>query len=485
MDRPNVLVLLFDTLRADAVTCGGDLSVETPHFDALAAESVSFTNAFAAGPGTPVSHAALYTGQYPSTNGVMRFGPDLPADRPVLAEWLRDHGYDTFGITGPAKMGSDYGYDRGFEELYEPYYELGNPGSLPFALNLARSRIGRRELLRTLTKGGKELTRFRFDLIRNRIDRSLAEPFFVFCNFLTVHAPYEPPRPYLEGEIEGFSRPRLFLAEHLLNSPGTVDRPDVDFETVRHAQTGDGMGRFMADPDWLTDAEREVLRDCYGACVRHLDEELGRFLAYYRRELAEDTILVVTADHGEQLGEHGLRGHSQKLVEETQHVPLFVAGPGLPKGEERTDFVSLVDLFDTICDLAGVPRPETTEGRSIFAGPARERIFMERGPGFDPDNVQYQYMDDDQTEEFLEGRKAVRDDEHKFVVTSSGRELFFEVPSERLIDDPDPDLLAEYREVLNGTLGGDFLGRLDPEETGKDVSSERVEKQLRDLGYHA
>jgi len=100
-----------------------------------------------------VTHASLYTGQYPSEHGVTGQYIDLPDDVPVMASWFRDAGYDTFGITGPAKMGSDWGYDRGFDELYEHYYDMPSPTSWR---NVSRSLVDRRfgrYFLRQLTKG--------------------------------------------------------------------------------------------------------------------------------------------------------------------------------------------------------------------------------------------------------------------------------------------------------------------------------------------
>lgn len=99
-----------------------------------------------------------------------------------MAEWFSDDGYDTFGITGPAKMGSDWRYDRGFHELFEPYYDV----SVDPSLETVRKAIGdahvRRHLVRQLTKGGREKTKLKFDLIEDRVRSGLDEPFFVFCN---------------------------------------------------------------------------------------------------------------------------------------------------------------------------------------------------------------------------------------------------------------------------------------------------------------
>lgn len=479
----NVIVLVFDTLRSDYLgPYGGD--TDTPAFDALAGEGVVFESAFGVAPGTPISHASLYTGQYPSEHGVTGGYTDLPDDVPVMASWFRDAGYDTFGITGPAKMGSDWNYDRGFDELFEHYYDMPAPTS---PRNLSRSLVDgrfRRYFLRQLTRGGREKTRFKFELLRDRIRSALDRPFFALANVSTVHAPYSPPRPYKQRATPGFTPSRLFLTEYLLDDPGTFDDPDVRLDRVMNMQTADGIGRFLADPDYLNDKEVGVLRDWYAATVEYLDDEFARFLEFYRRELQEDTILVATADHGEQLGEQGLWEHSHFLYDETLQVPLLVAGPGVPEGHRRTDIASHVDVFDTLCDRCGVDRPPTTSGSSLFGDGERDAVFMEYGerdPAAFGGTTQGGYLDPEQLRRFCAGRKGVRTHDHRFELTSNRSDQLYGLPDQRELSGRS-SVRASLRERLLDTLGGEF-GRWpegDPEDGEVD---ERVRRNLRELGY--
>lgn len=481
--RYNVVLLVFDTLRPDYLAPYG-ADTDTPAFTELAGQGVLFESAFGTAPGTPVSHASLYTGQYPSEHGVTGQYIDLPGDDPVLASWFQSAGYDTFGITGPAKMGSDWEYDRGFDDLYEHYHDLPEPTS---TRNVTRSLTDgrfRRYFLRQLTRGGREKTRFKRELLEDRIRENLDRPFFALANFATVHAPYSPPRPYKQRATPGFSRPRLFLTEYLLDDPGTFDDPEIRTERVMNAQTADGIGRYLADPDYLNEKEVEVLRRWYAATVEYLDEQFGRFLEFYRRELADDTVLVATADHGEQLGEHGLWEHSHLLFDETTQVPLVVVGPDLPGGRRRTDLASHVDFFDTLCDLCDLDAPPTTSGSSLFDGEQRDAVFMEYGER-DPDDfastAQGRHLGDDQLRRLCAGRKAVRTRDHRFEVASNGTDALYELPTQRKVP-ADPAETATLRDRLLETLGGEFgvWPEGDPDDGQVD---EQVRRNLRELGY--
>lgn len=485
MDRPpNVILLIFDTLRSDYLGCYAR-DVRTPAFESLAERGVVFESAFSTAPGTPVSHASLYTGQYPSEHGVTGQYIPLPGDRPVIADWFRRAGYDTFGITGPAKMGSDWDYDRGFADLYEHYYDM--PPATSWR-NLPRSLVDRRfarYFLRQLVHGGRDKTRFKFDMLRDRIEKDLSRPFYAMSNIATVHAPYDPPRPYKQEATSGFTRPRLFLTEFLLGDHGSIDDDDIRLERVMEQQAATGIGRYLADPTWLNEKEVRLLRQWYGATVAHLDDEFGRFLEYYRQELQDDTILVVTADHGEQLGEHGLWGHSYYCYDETLKVPLIVAGPGVPEGERRTDLASHVDVFDTLCDLCGIDRPATTSGDSLFGPAERDAVFMEYGERDDDafaETAHGRFMDRAQRRRFCAGRKAIRTHDARYEFASDGTRRLFDLVRGIEHDDPSSAQTARLHDRLLDTVGESFgiWPEGDPED--REIGTQ-VQENLRELGY--
>lgn len=484
-DNPNVIILIFDTLRYDYLSCY-DNKVDTPAFDKVANNGVLFESAFACGPGTPISHASLYSGQYPSENGITGHYIPMPDDIPLIASWLNDSGYDTFGIAGPSKMGSDWDYDRGFNELYEPYYEHPSPTSLKNIPKSVKDPTFGKYFIRKIVNGGQDRTRFKFDLLQDQITSHLDNPFFALSNFTTVHTEYDPPRPYKEQATPEFSRPRFYFLEYILKNRGEIDNPEVRLDRIIHAQTADGVGQFLSDPNYLNNAEIEILREWYAACVKYLNDELEAFLDFYERELQDDTILILTADHGEQLGEHGLLVHSHYLFDETLQVPLLMMGPGVPKGVRRTDFVSLVDIFDTVCDLCEINPPNSTSGLSLFGGNERDAVFMEYGTR-DIGNLKNKsshgrYLTDEQLLQFSAGRKAIRTNDYLFEITSNDTEHLYKNPKQREIKNPPEEVVNPLRERLIKTLSKEFgtwpVG--DPDEVGLNA---QVEQNLRELGY--
>lgn len=481
-EKKNVIVLVFDALRSDYLGCYGG-NVRTPGFDTVAHDGAVFS-AFTTGPGTSISHASLYTGQYPREHGVTGQYVELPEDIPVVAEHLRKKGYDTFGVTGPSKMGSDWGYGRGFDELFEPYYDMPDPTSWRNIYRSIIDRRFRRYFLRQLTKGGKEKTRFKFDLLKHRTRKELNEPFFTLCNFTTVHAPYDPPRPYRQEATSGYTRPDTFLIEYVLGNHGDIESSDVRLERVAKMGTTDGVGRFLANPDYLNESEVRLLRSWYAACVRYLDDELRRFMRYYRDELSDDTYLILTADHGEQLGEHGIWEHSHLLYDETVNVPLMIAGPGI-EGKRHSGFASHVDVFDTVCDLCGIEPPDSSTGASVFADNRRGAVFMEYGErdkqNFAETSGHGRYLDEYKLREFSVGRKAIRTDRYRLEVTSDGSEKLYTLPQQDEVENAPDEAVRNMRERLFDVLGKEF--GVWRERNPKGDADERVQENLRKLGY--
>lgn len=484
-ERPNVIVLIFDSLRSDVLGAYGG-TVETPAFDAVAEQGTVFESFFGTAPGTPVSHASLYSGQYPHEHGVTGQYITIRNDVPVMAEWFRNAGYDTFGITGPAKMGSDWGYDRGFNELFEYYHDKPSPTSWKNLLECVVDRRFRRYFFRQLTRGGREKTRYKFELLQDRIVSGLNRPFFSVVNFLTVHWPYDPPRPFKRRATPGFRRPRLYLTEYLLGDHGSVDDPDIRLDRVMNVQRGDGIGRYLADSGYLNEKEVTLLRTWYRACVRHLDDQLGKFLDYYQRNLVDNTILVLTADHGEQLGEHGLWGHSHRFYDETLKIPLIFVGPDVPTGERRGDLASQVDVFDTVCDLCGLDPPDETSGMSLFENHRRDAVFMEYGErdpkDFATKTPYGRYLSRDQLELYCAGRKAIRTKDYRLEITSSGTMHLFELPHQQEVAEPADAVVSPLLAELQETVGEEYgvWPEGDPAEIKMD---KQVEDHLRAMGY--
>ncbi|MFC4551266.1 MULTISPECIES: sulfatase [Halorussus] len=483
-DRPNVLLLVFDTLRADALTCyEGAFPVKTPTFDRVADRGTVFENAFAVGPWTPPSHGTLFSGLYPPETGFEGAWPTMPESVPLLAEWFADRGYRTYGIPGPAKMGSATGLDRGFEEYYEVYEEVAERPSPAFFRQLVTDPLVRNDFLRLLRRGNDYYTEIKFDRLRDWLGGS-AEPFFAMANVTTVHAPYDPPRPYKRAATPELSRPAVPLVEELLDSPGRFDHDDVDDDRLFAAADGAGSVsiamRYFEDRESLSATELDALKAWYAASLAYLDDRLDAFFEWFEREgLLEDTVVVLTSDHGELFGEHGGLYHGNFLYDELTRVPFVVAGPGVPAGERRDDLVSHVDVFATLCDLCDLDAPET-RGHSLFGDERRDAVFAAEAPSDLADREAAAEVSAATRREFELGRKSVRTEEYRFELRSDGSERLYELPGETVVDDPDPAVVEDLRDRLVSTLGAEFDGAGGD---GDADYSEGVERNLRQLGY--
>lgn len=323
--RPDVVVIVLDTLRADHVSAYGYARRTTPRIDALAAEGVLYRRAIAPGTWTVPSHAGLFTGRPPVEHGAYRV-PDAPhavsslnAGVETLAERLGAAGYDTAAFVGnETYLDPSFGMARGFE-LYRT--DDTRPGE----------RLANR------------VTRW----IRRRARR----PAFLFVNFLDVHEPYRAHPPY-DTRFPG----------KLPEDPGDV--------TARFAATGE-----LPAPAVLTHCISQ-----YDGDVAYVDAQLARILDELAKHGRYDNaLIVVTSDHGDLFGEHGRLGHGGIPWDALVHVPLVIRYPrGAHRGvEDRV--VSLVDVAPTVLAVLGLPPLAGAPGRPLWA-PSRPVVAEEMNP---------------------------------------------------------------------------------------------------------
>lgn len=483
-DSPNVLLLVFDTLRPDFLSCyTSDSPVETPNIDRVATSGTLFENAFSAGPGTEISHAALFSGQFPSETGLVGGAKSIPEETPLLAEQFSANGYETWGVSGPGKIRSDLGFDRGFDDYVEPYYETLHPDiSVDYLTTAITDPFVRKDFARTLRNGPDSLTDLKFNLLEDRLQDADA-PFFGFVNFLTCHSPYDPPRPFKSRATPNLSRSQIYLIDLLKEILGRESEQisDANVRNDRVLRAARCLGQpYHADPDWLTEEELDILRRWYGAAVSYLDQRFGEFLDFLSREgLDQSTLLVLCSDHGEHLGEHGLLYHGDFLYDEVIHVPLILSGPGVPIKERRTDLVSLVDIFDTLCDLTEIPAPDSVTGQSLFDSDCREHVFAEYGVRDTSESRKEPYLSEDDLKPYEHGLKCVRTKTHKLVYRSDDVTELYRLPDEDEIV-TDETVTEQLTDVITENLGTDFAHTSDPVV---DETKDEVKKNLDALGY--
>ena len=311
--RPNVLLVSIDSLRADHVGAYGYARETSPAIDTLARDGALFESAISSAPWTVPAHMTLLTGLPPEVHDVVTVRQKLSPDAVTLAEVLQDAGYATAAfVSGPTVM-AHYGFGQGFASYDE-------------------SMVERRPKLAGAAVSSPGLV----DLVSGWLDRwstaETREPFFVFLHMWDVHYDYVPPREYVERFDPGYD--------------GDLD--------VRRFETNERLHRGMAPRDL-----RHLIA-LYDGEIRFTDDHLARLVAKLRTlGVLDDTIVVVTSDHGEEFFEHGAKGHAKTLYDEVLRVPLVVRYPRRVAPAQRvTQQVRLMDVAPTILGLAGVTAPE-------------------------------------------------------------------------------------------------------------------------------
>jgi arylsulfatase A-like enzyme len=338
-DSPNVLLIVLDTVAATHMSLHGYDRPTTPNLDSLAKRGVWFQEARAPSPWTLPSHATILTGEWPRKLGV---GVDQPLDEttPTLAEILRERGYATSGfIANTYFCNSWFGLNRGFIHYEDDY----DSSALVSPIETLRCTAIGRFLLRNF--GGNLGLRPETINIRKSADKinqdflawldlQRGRPFFTFLNYFDTHDPYLP--------APGHER---------RHGPGPTGPDDHELLQTWNKQI-QNCGR-TAQHD-ATERDIALIRDSYDECLTYLDDRLGAlFRELERRGLLKNTLVVVTADHGEAFGEHGYFGHSMTLHREEVHVPLIMVSPNhnIPAGLKISQPVSLRDIAATVLDL--------------------------------------------------------------------------------------------------------------------------------------
>ncbi|EMA51725.1 sulfatase [Halococcus salifodinae] len=338
----HVILLSADALRADHLSCYGYQRTTSPVLDDLAAESLRFTRAYSASSHTREAVPALLTGEYPD----VAVDENYRLATETVATTLSEEGFATGGFHSNPFVSRAYGFDRGFD-TFDDDLHLGQHRLVALAQR-ALDKLRNRHYARATEINERSL---------DWID-SLAEgqPFFLWNHYMDTHGPYEPPAEYA----------RTYL-----------DRPVSDKDAQSLYQ------RAIADPDSITDDEREQLIDLYDAEIRYNDAQIGAFLdALRERDVLERSLVIVTADHGDAFGEHGYYEHPRYLHEELTHVPLLVRPPG-GTGEVVSTPVSTLDIVATIEDELEMEIP--SERASLLDPPAGERSVFQQARREDED----------------------------------------------------------------------------------------------------
>ena len=309
----NVLLIVVDTLRADHLGAWGYERDTSPNLDALAERSLRFTDTTSPAPWTTPSIASLMTSLQPRTLGIVRNNTILPRAATTLAEHLRAAGWTTSAVVSHSFCGSDWGFAQGFDSFDESnvlgHLGVSSPG---------------------VTEGG-----LRF------LDEHKHERFFLWLHYFDPHYVYKL-------------------------HPGHDPDPGSDYD----GRVVDGMyiSALEALTGTLTPDDRAQLARLYDSEIAFTDAQIGRVLDRLEAlGLADDTVVIFTADHGEEFLDHRLLGHGKTLYQELVHVPAIVRCPHWEPGV-ITAPVGNVDLLPTLLECLGLPEPEGLVGTSLGPG---------------------------------------------------------------------------------------------------------------------
>jgi arylsulfatase A-like enzyme len=429
-ERPHVVIVVIDTLRADRVGVERGGQSLTPFLDSLADRAVVYRNAYAPSPWTNPSVASLWTSRFPSQHGIVWFDTVLSESEETLAEILREHGYTTAGFVANPLLRAKHGFDQGFDVLRTLGAQKGADGKAEIYASAEKVNEAALSWLDGLGGMGGDVP-----------------PFFLYVHYMEPHYPFDPAPDDLDRVLGGRPRPALGRINEALQNQDSAPIDEGLLQSVLDAYDAEVMG---------VDARLESL-----------------FLSLEERHVLSRAIVVVTADHGEELLEHGYIGHHQALYEESIRVPLLILAPEMEGPAETTTDVSLLDVAPTVLDLAGIARPESFEGRSLR-------------PGASPGGTSYVVS------ELLRVKIVRYKSPHERAVMGAGRKLILGVGGRREFYDLSRDPLETDPEALGDADRAELVSRADQVRalalerpaapTSRELDPETLE-QLRALGY--
>ncbi|MBN2803888.1 MAG: sulfatase-like hydrolase/transferase [Deltaproteobacteria bacterium] len=432
----NVVLVLIDTLRADHLSIfNKNTRVQTPFIKKIAEESMIFSQAMAEENWTKPSIASLLTGLYPSSHQTKSDTNKLPSSAKMISEYLKAMGFQTAGFVANGYISNKFGFERGWD-FWTNYVREGKKNRAQFVADDS------------------------VEWLKKRYEK---KPFFMYIHTIDPHVPYIPPAKY-----------RALYDDEPYNGP------------IESTKTADLVERVKTGALKLNERDKFRLEALYDGEISYHDDHLARvYKELANQDLLKNTIIVITADHGEEFFDHGLVGHGHSLYEELIHVPLIIRLPGAnaeKSPKEYNEVVELVDILPTLFDSLGLQKPEQLQGESLIPVLKGEKRYWSKAV----------------YSEFMDGQRTVKSGIYKLILRGLKTTLF------NLLDDPketadlsdvNPLALRAMLDSLGSHLGI-FVSANDiddknraPKKRAQTHKSDdanidnETKKQLQELGY--
>lgn len=459
---PNVLFIVMDTARQDHFSCYGYERDTTPNIDRLADEGVLAEQAISNSSGTVISHFGMVTGQIAPS---IQF---LNSSFETLAEVFKDHGYDTGAVIANPVLERGRGFDQGFDLYVDaPHpalfmsdmfvYELAGK-LLPMEKFTTRFDVKRRS--------AEDVTLTAEAFISQRLDRS----FFLFLNYLDPHDPYIPPPEFRDQ----------FASSDVSEEIGYCDR----YPTASRRRSYSEVIREVVPS--RTPEQWQTLIDLYDGEIAYTDDQIGQLIDQLRQwKILDQTIVVITADHGELFGENGLAFHYVALTDPELRVPLILRyPPSLPSGRRIKEQVQVTDIMPTLLEIIGVPLRTPMDGQSLVQ--MIRGIPASSGPR-DAFSLLFKKVDAAYPRTAARGNlTSIRTPQEKFVWSSVGPEQYEYY--DRATDPDEARNLAHAEgskpksDILRDRLV-DWQGRQEEIDFNKNPGYNTGLERLKQLGY--
>jgi arylsulfatase A-like enzyme len=447
-DRPNIIWIVMDTVRADHLSCYGYDHTTTPNIDNIASEGVLFENAFSVAPWTLPSHASMFTGLLTcehDTHGSLTWLSDRFA---TIAEVLAARGYQTLGYTNNPTIIHETNLTQGFQTWVRAY--IGGKEIERDIYGYLRGRWFIRSLFGQKVRIVDDI---KYEVIEDDGAQSTNEtvkgwistasrqdnPFFIFINYMEAHKPLHPP--------ESYARP--FLPDGI----SWIETLHVRHDTYKH----------ISGVDQHDDKELKILRALYDGSIYYLDSRMGELFEHLRQlDLMDETMIIITSDHGENFGEHGLMGHMLCVYDTLLHVPLIIRYPSVfEPGLRVEEMVQLIDIFPTIIDILDIDSEEldSMRGKSrAMEGEEAEENFIIAQDRIWPKALKNlllanPYFDISVYQRELE---SIRTEDFKYIWGTDGKEELYDISIDQHelnnIIDEDPETAKNLRELLEASV---------------------------------